>query len=206
MEKEIQINSNGLWLEAAYKETEGNKAALITHPHPLYGGNMHNNVVLTLRDAFVDLGISTLRFNFRGVGRSEGSFGNGIEEQRDVESAIRFLMDKGKERIIYSGYSFGAWVIFQGLSFYPRPESIVLVSLPVAFIPLGNIPSIEVPLLLITGEQDEIAPKDMLKDILAYSSNGSLKIIQRADHFFWGREQDLYRIVLEHFALWQSTD
>jgi len=205
MEKEIQINCDGLWLEGAYMDLDSKKAALIAHPHPLYGGNMHNNVVLTLRDAFSHLGISTLRFNFRGVGRSQGSFGNGIEEQKDVAAAIRFLTDQGKEEIIYSGYSFGAWVIVKGLFLYPRPKGIVLVSLPVAFMPLEDIPNTDIPSLLITGGEDDIAPKDMLMDVLSHLSNGILKIIEGSDHFYWGREEDLYDCLKRHISHFENT-
>src|SRR5579884_3350027 len=82
-------------------------AAIVCHPHPLYGGTMHNRVVFHAAKAFGELGWPVLRFNFRGVGASTGSFGNGIGEQEDARAAVDFLE---RDRVVMAGFSFGSRV------------------------------------------------------------------------------------------------
>jgi hypothetical protein len=107
MLKETSIcfaGSDGLKIKGLYAENAGKRAAVITHPHPLMGGDMWNNVVETMTTAFYESGFSTLRFNFRGVGESEGFYDNGIGELKDLLGALNFLKEKGKEKIMAGGY------------------------------------------------------------------------------------------------------
>ena len=90
MEKEIAFSTGSSEIEGLLQKNSESKGVVITHPHPLYGGNMRNNVVMAISQTYQKLGYSTLRFNFRGVGRSRGSYGDGISEQEDVRAAIAY--------------------------------------------------------------------------------------------------------------------
>ena len=107
-EKPVSLISNAFKLEGLFRSVPGEKATVITHPHPLYGGSMHNNVVESLMRAYLGAGYSTLRFNFRGVGGSQGEYDHGRGEQQDAKSAIRHLSEMGKKVIALAGYSFCA--------------------------------------------------------------------------------------------------
>ena len=106
-EERVFFESGGLTIEGLYAPGEGSKGVVVTHPHSQMGGSMANNVVDALVAAFHDHGYATLRFNFRGVGRSEGRFDDGVGEQDDVTGAIAFLKEKGLSDITLAGYSFG---------------------------------------------------------------------------------------------------
>ena len=110
MEEKVCIRSGDLELEGLFESGRTTRGAVITHPHPLYGGNMHNPVVDAIRRAYRMKGVATLRFNFRGTGESEGQHDNGVGEQDDVLAALSFLTESGFQPVDVAGYSFGAWV------------------------------------------------------------------------------------------------
>jgi len=160
-ERAFSFESDGLRIEAMLHEGEGALAAVILHPHPLYGGDMDNHVVLALRAALAEAGATTLRFNFRGAGHSEGSFDDGrgeAEDARNSMSALRQL--RPAAGLVLAGYSFGA-LVAAGISREIELRALILVSPPVALGPLPELPT-GVPSLLITGEFDDIAPADRL--------------------------------------------
>ena len=126
-EERIFIQSDGLKIEALIDESPGQAAVVVTHPHPLYGGDMYNNVVQSIISAYKQTGFTTLRFNFRGVGRSEGKHGQGIGEQEDIRSALAFLSEMGKASIDLAGYSFGSWVNALGLASFDLVKRVELV-------------------------------------------------------------------------------
>ena len=107
MEDKIEFLADSIVFEGLLQKNSAAKGVVITHPHPLYGGNMHNNVVVAISQAYQKLDYTTLRFNFRGVGGSQGSYGDGIGEQEDVSAAVAFLADLGMNQIDLAGYSFG---------------------------------------------------------------------------------------------------
>ncbi|MBW1851346.1 MAG: alpha/beta fold hydrolase [Deltaproteobacteria bacterium] len=186
-EEKIFIQSDGLKIEALIDESPGQEAVVVTHPHPLYGGDMYNNVVQSMISAYKQKGFTTLRFNFRGVGRSEGKHGQGIEEQEDVRSALAFLSETGKASIDLAGYSFGSWVNALGLASFDLVKRAVMVSPPVAFIDfsfLGYSPKIK---LVISASEDNIAPPAIIKDMLPkWNPEAELKVIQGIDHSYGG--------------------
>ncbi len=200
MEQEVLIRSGGITLEGRYEELGSGIASLIAHPHPLYGGNMHNSVVLTMRDAFWERGISTLRFNFRGVGFSEGSFDQGVGEREDVYAAMDFLKGAGNHTLYLAGYSFGARVIVSLKFKEILPRAIILVSLPVAFMPVEGSEVEDIPLIIITGDRDEISPYPSLQELFGKRPNTRFCLIRGADHFYWNKEAELLRAILEN--LW----
>ncbi|WP_372678406.1 alpha/beta hydrolase, partial [Desulfosarcina sp.] len=106
----IQFQSGKWEIEGFYQADHPQKGVVITHPHPLYGGDMFNPVVGAIVAAYQKSGFTTLRFNFRGAGKSTGIYDQGIGEQADVASAILFMESEGLQEVHLSGYSFGAWV------------------------------------------------------------------------------------------------
>ena len=109
-EERIILSSGELALEGLLSRGESDRGLVISHPHPLYGGEMRNHVVGIIQEIFSGKGWTTLRFNFRGVGRSQGEYDEGVGEREDVGAAIRYLKELGIKEIVLAGYSFGAWV------------------------------------------------------------------------------------------------
>jgi alpha/beta superfamily hydrolase len=169
-------------------------ALIALHPHPLYGGSMNNNVVETIVRAGKTCGLMTLRFNFRGVGRSEGDYSEGEGEQDDVDAALDFLersFDIGTK--VLAGYSFGASV---ALAYCHRPgngvDHLLLISPPPFLLPEGLSLEAAVVRKIILGEKDQIAvPEDVKSRISPTRVEELVEVIPGADHSFWGSEGDL---------------
>lgn len=117
-EKVTFFDSGPLKMQGLLEEHSGEKGVVVTHPHPLYGGDMYNHVVEAVCQAYQEREYSCLRFNFRGVGLSEGEYDKGIGEQDDVMAALDYLSALGQNEIDLVGYSFGAWVNAQGIDKY----------------------------------------------------------------------------------------
>lgn len=198
MEKQVSIPCGGITLEGRFDPMEGEKGVLIAHPHPLYGGDMENPVVQAIKNAYIRRGYSTLRFNFRGVGESQGTHDKGIGEQTDVHAGIDFLKAAGIRHIDLAGYSFGAWVI-AGLS--PLPDGInrmLLVSPPAAMLDFSDISHSHLPIRMITGSRDDIAPSNAIEALLdIIGTTAGLATIRGADHFFSGHMQELDSAISE---------
>ncbi|SDP67503.1 alpha/beta hydrolase [Desulforhopalus singaporensis] len=192
MDTTLYFRSGSLILEGLYRTGASTQGAVIAHPHPLYGGDMTNPVVETIATVYQNRGYATLRFNFRGVGASEGHYDNGTGEQQDVLAAIEFLVRQGYTSIHLAGYSFGSWVLSR-LDELPREiAAMAFVSPPVALIPFK--PNLNLPLLrlVITGEEDEIAPPGLVAESLNFwNPEARFEIIDSADHFYYGMFREL---------------
>ena len=197
MEEAITINCQKLRLEGRLASASATNCAVITHPHPLFGGNMDNPVVMAVADAYRLKGWSTLRFNFRGTGHSEGRFDNGKGEQRDIGAAIAHLKADGYQSIDLAGYSFGAWVLACWSREHPdHPHTIRLVAPPVAFIDFADIQSIPGLDQVIVGSRDEIAPATLVESLIhAWQPRAEFNIVPQADHFFGGHLQTLQAVI-----------
>ncbi|MBN1278129.1 MAG: alpha/beta hydrolase [Deltaproteobacteria bacterium] len=199
MEERIFVESQGLKIEGIFDKLPGEKSALVTHPHPLFGGNMNNNVVESIVQAYKDNNYSTLKFNFRGVGQSEGTYDQGVGEVEDVRACINFLHEQGKSCIQLGGYSFGAWVNARGLDAFPHIDCMIMISPPVQsmdFSFLNFSPEIE---LVITASEDDIAPPSIIERMLpAWNPEARFKIINGGDHFYWGKTAELKGIINEY--------
>ncbi|NNG07706.1 MAG: alpha/beta hydrolase [Desulfobacteraceae bacterium] len=197
-EEEIIFDSEGLKIEGLLENLQGEMGVVVTHPHPLYGGEMRNNVVESITQAYREQGYSTLRFNFRGVGKSEGSYEDGKGEQNDVRAALNFFSGLGKRSIDLAGYSFGAWVNALGMEKLEKARRIVMVSPPVNFVNFDFLkynPKIQ---LAIVGNRDEIAGyKTIEKLIPEWNPEAILRIIEGADHFYGGYTDVLKSIISE---------
>jgi hypothetical protein len=166
--------------------------AVICHPHPLYGGDMDNPVVVRLAQVFGELGLATIRFNFRGVGRSTGAHGAGVDEQHDVEAARVHLASVvgAKGALVLAGYSFGAAVVGDVAAKHPDLSGVVLVAPPLArmdpkrfagLAPFGD------RLLVIAGSDDEICPLDAVARLRDSTPHATVEMIEAANHFFFGK-------------------
>ena len=196
MEEKIEFTAGSFEIEGLLHKNSETSAVVITHPHPLYGGNMHNNVVMAISQTYQKLGYTTLRFNFRGVGGSRGSYGDGIGEQEDVRAAVAYLADLGIEQINLAGYSFGAWVNGNLSCEADGIANMVMVSPPVAFIDFGAISTIDCLKLVITGSRDDIAPVAMIRQSYReWNAEAQLEVIDGADHFYGGYEDMLEEIL-----------
>lgn len=176
------ILSAELQLEAMLHEGDGDLAALVLHPHPQYGGDMDNHVVIGVCDVLGGIGATTLRFNFRGTGASEGSFDGGRGEADDARAAFAALrMMRPHAQIVLAGYSFGAMVA-AAIAAETMPAALVLISPPVGMAQLATLPQ-GVPALLVTGERDAIAPPEA---VCAYGVDGvQVHVVAGADHGWW---------------------
>ncbi|MBW1999241.1 MAG: alpha/beta hydrolase [Deltaproteobacteria bacterium] len=198
-EEHLFINSGNLKIEALLDKRPGEKGIVVTHPHPLYGGEMENNVVAAIVEAFGDMGYSTLRFNFRGVGRSEGSYDGGCGEQDDVAAALGFLSGIGKRHLYLAGYSFGAWVNFIGLGKYREVRGLVMVAPPVGLLDFGCGGPVSRVKLVITGSKDDIAEFHVVQEkVRAWNPEAVFRIIEGADHFYRGKTMEIREIIKEH--------
>jgi hypothetical protein len=160
---------------------------------------MHNNVVDTVSRAYQENGCTTLRFNFRGVGGSQGSYSDGIGEQEDVRAAVSYLADIGARQIDLAGYSFGAWVNALAVKNGLRVANMIMVSPPVAFIDFKSISELGSLGLIVTGSRDDIAPADMVEKLYpAWNPTAKFEVISGADHFYGGY-QDRLEAVLADF-------
>ena len=198
MEKTTTFISDRFEIEGRLTEGDQQKAVVITHPHPLYGGDMHNNVVDTVSRAYQKNGYTTLRFNFRGVGGSQGSYSDGIGEQEDVRAAVLYLADTGARQIDLAGYSFGAWVNALSVKNGLRVANMIMVSPPVAFIDFKSISELGDLRLIITGSRDDIAPADMVEKLYpAWNPNAKFAVISGADHFYGGYQDKLEAVLAD---------
>ncbi len=171
--------------------TRPESAAIICHPHPLYGGSMSNKVVHIINKAFNSVGINTVRFNFRGVEQSQGQFADGIGEVDDLLSVFDWLArDTQISRIYLAGFSFGSFVAAQVASLQQTPiaiEKLLLVAPPVSMYDFGSI-TFNVPCLVIQGGQDTVVEPEQVKQWVAtQADNVQLLWNDGAEHFFHGK-------------------
>jgi alpha/beta superfamily hydrolase len=185
--------ADGVTLEALVaKPPTPQGGVVICHPHPLYGGDMDNPVVIRLAEVFGEMELATIRFNFRGTGRSTGIHGQGLAEQHDVEAARAHIatVAGGAHPLILAGYSFGATVVAEVAAKHPDRSGVVLVAPPLARVDpkrfAGLAPFVE-RLLVIVGGSDEICPADAVARLREFTPHATFEVIEGANHFFFGK-------------------
>jgi alpha/beta superfamily hydrolase len=200
MEEEVSISGPGITLEGRLTPGTGPGGAVITHPHPRFGGSMANNVVWAAVRAFEARQMAALRFNFRGVGRSTGAYGGGVEEVADVVAALEFLKSRAQGPYYLVGYSFGAAVAGRALLQGLGADGAIFIAPPIAFMDLSFLPRVPGLKLIIVGDRDELCPLAALRALLAEGPAGpeetpppEVQIIEGTDHFFGGAEEILWR-------------
>lgn len=199
MEKRVNFFSDDLQIEGLVNKNNSNRGVVVTHPHPLYGGNMFDFVVESIANAFWENGYTTLKFNFRGVGKSQGQFDNGVGEQLDLKAAADFLAGMGIEKIDLAGYSFGTWVISRIDHDVPGIKNVVFISPPVGFMDFSGDVFIHCLKLVVTGSLDEFAPPELIQQYLdQWQSKALLEVIEGSDHFYGGYHHRLETLISEH--------
>jgi hypothetical protein len=193
----VKFASGPLTLEGMLQLPEKPPAPGIVacHPHPMYGGDMHNNVVEAICETAVAESIAAMRFNFRGAGGSEGRYDNGIGEQDDVRAAIAYLRglpEVDSTRVALAGYSFGAAVALQAAD--DRLSAFIAVSLP-TIMPLKQV-QVVCPALFVSGDEDEYGDADELtRRVRDLGAQAELKLLPGLGHFWFGVEPDLRAIL-----------
>ena len=180
-------------LEVVINEENKTLWAILCHPHPLYGGNMDDAIVRIVEKALASQRISTLRFNFRGTGFSEGKHDDGNGEVEDLLSIFNWVSDSYKpEKIIIAGYSFGA-VIAAKAAPQIKSDLVLLVAPPTRAI--HPYCFTESTVVAITGSQDDFVNNKDLASLVEKSPNLKVTVIDGADHFFSGKQTNLYTII-----------
>lgn len=173
--------------------------AIICHPHPLYGGSMTNKVVTTLARALQDLGLWTVRFNFRGIGKSQGTYDKAVGEGDDLLAVVNFVKanfpsDFG---LWLGGFSFGAYVAMQAVTQVPA-KHLILIAPPVHDFNFSQLPEITIPWLVVQGESDEVVPPEQVFAWIKHLKHPPRLIrFPQVGHFFHGKLIQLRHLLEE---------
>ena len=171
--------------------------ALVCHPHPAFGGTMHNKVVFQAAKAAVQLGLPTLRFNFRGVGQSEGEFAEGIGEQNNARAALEYIETRFPETpVCVMGFSFGAWVGMTVGGTDPRTVALVGLGLPAGMMDFKFLLDVRKPKLIVQGTRDMYGPRAEVEALFQLLPTPKrLHWVEGANHFFAGHLDDAQNAV-----------
>jgi uncharacterized protein len=184
----------GLWKEATPPRRG---TAVFAHPHPLHGGTLHNKVVYRAARTLARSGYETLRFNFRGVGRSEGAYAGGQGEVGDFRAALDEAERVAGLPLLAGGFSFGSAVALTAAADDPRVVAFLGIGLPLATESGADVPRPRAPALFVVGENDTFGPPEMLREFVG--GTAAIVEIPNADHFFEGKldalEEALYRFL-----------
>nr|WP_290667901.1 alpha/beta fold hydrolase [Ardenticatena sp.] len=198
---------DGVLLEGALlRSTDGqiplHGGVVLVHPHPLYGGSMHTPLVLALAQTLAASGFAVLRFNFRGVGKSEGTFGGGEAEEADIIAAVQALgahPDIPRASRALVGYSFGAWVGVRALLRLPSVKAFVGIGTPLWHLSPATLSDDQRPRLFITGEHDDISPPHVLHSMALGVPHVHVHIIPNADHAYAGAHTQIVGQLVRDF-------
>ena len=190
---EVIMNGPEGRLEGRYQHGEGPNApiALMLHPHPQHGGTMNNKVIYTLYHLFAERGFSALRFNFRGVGRSQGKFDRGEGELSDAASALDWLQtyNPNASACWIAGFSFGAWIGMQLLMRRPEISGFICIAPPANIYDFSFLAPCPSSGLVVQGDRDDVVPHESVAKLVQKLSNQrdikiEYKILKGATHFF----------------------
>lgn len=196
------INGPAGNLELLVEEPENNTAdspiAIICHPHPLYGGTLQNKVVHTLAKSCLELGMPAIRFNFRGVGKSEGHFEHGLGEQQDCIAVATWARQQYPNRPVWlAGFSFGSFVAYQVFEEI-KAERLLLVAPAVGLFQFRQMDNINIPWCVIQGKEDEITPPDSVEAwVKSQAVPPKFFYLDDVSHFFHGKLNVLREIMAD---------
>jgi uncharacterized protein len=201
---EVIINGPAGRIEARYHHEPANFApiAVILHPHPQFGGTMNNQIVYNLYYAFARRGFSVLRFNFRGVGRSQGLFDNGPGELSDAATALDWLQiyNPDARSCWIAGASFGSWIAMQLLMRRPEIDGFIAVAPPANLYDFSFLAPCPSSGLMVNGGDDRVVPADSVRSLVdkLKTQKGIVithEMIAGANHFFEDKMDDLMGVV-----------
>ena len=194
-------------LEGELYPPQGNgpfPGVVVCHPHPLYGGNMLNNVFVAICEALPRSSIAAFCFNFRGVGNSGGAFGGGIAEQEDVKAALAFILsttDIDTKRIGLVGYSFGASVVLPVALQDEQVRLLAMVSPALSDSGWEQLKRYTNPKLLMVGDADFVIPLERFQQhIRDIADPRQYQVVSGADHSWWGHEEEVAQKVTQFFT------
>ncbi len=204
----VSFKAKGLNFEGVVAMPEdagpGVPGVVICHPHPLFGGNMDNNVVLAVSYALAQQGFATLRFNFRGVGNSDGEHAKGEQEHQEALAAIDLLQawpGVDDKRIGLVGYSFGTRVICSHRELHKKPKVFSLISPSFETLESAALKKNKQPKLIITGDRDKLIQSENLQPVLdSFATPPTFKLVRGVDHFWFGKEELLVEQVTPFFV------
>jgi uncharacterized protein len=179
--------------------------ALIAHPNPVQGGTMEHKIVHTIARSFLQMDYATVRFNYRGVGKSEGEFDQGIGETDDAHAVLEYAQTHlGLKKIVLAGFSFGGFIqvelIQRLLAEIDCIQGMILIGPAVGRFPIKDLPP-HLPCLILQGEDDDII---LVKDVLAWAKRQKRPVVVFPDcgHFFHGRLADIQNEILQRRAVY----
>jgi len=193
-EEKVFFTSSSLHLEGLLDGISGQNGVVICHPHPLMGGTMHNNVVEAIQEVFAAENYATLRFNFRGVGGSQGAYDEGRGESEDIRAACHFMKSIGCQNVNFVGYSFGAWAGAQLIARENIFTVNIFVAPPIDILKFDLVNLQNKIALVICGENDQFCWSASLEQMIKKIKAQKI-VIREADHFFFGRENELKDIL-----------
>jgi len=190
-----------LWTPTAAAESTTRQAprfaAVVCHPHPLFGGTMHNKVVYQAAKSLDALGLPVLRFNFRGTGMSEGKHDRGAGERDDVRAALDFLAAEFPNiPLLVAGFSFGCWVGLRAGCKDARVTELIGLGAPVNNADFSYLQQCEKPKLFVHGSNDIYGAVNKLKSVVATApGENRILVVEGADHFFVGKLDQVDRAI-----------
>jgi alpha/beta superfamily hydrolase len=196
----VFLNGPSGRIEGVLRRAESPKgAAILAHPHPLYGGTLHHPVIFHSDRSLHGAGWTTLRFNFRGVGQSEGFHDDGRGEAADVGAAVDWLKRQAPDTpLLVVGYSFGARMGLLWALSDPSVFGMIAIGLPVRIWRFDELPSFGRPLAVVQGSRDEFGPLDDVRRVLdAATPQARLFVVEGASHLFPGRAPEAAKRVLQ---------
>jgi alpha/beta superfamily hydrolase len=184
--RQVDIYGKAGRLEALYRELQDPAAvAIVCHPLPTHGGSLHNKVVFRAARGLENANVATLRFNFRGVGQSTGTFDGGEGEQDDFLAALAWVRKQHPARkVLAGGFSFGSWIASRAGCEVPEIAGLFLIGTPVNKYDFGYLRHCEKPMLFLHGTQDEHGDVAKLEKLAEQVRNAESVIVTGADHFF----------------------
>lgn len=191
-------------LEARFREAEGSPrgVAVVCHPHPLYGGTMHTKAVFRTAQALSQVGVHALRFNFRGVGASTGSYDEGVGEREDARTALDWLTGRFPDLpVIMGGFSFGSAVGLGVGVEDDRVDALIGLGVAVELYDFSFLADTDTPVLVVQGENDEFGAASRVREVLEpLGGHITVREIEGADHYFDGRYDELRAAIRAYYA------
>ena len=188
-----------------HSDNKGAPIVVVLHPHPLYGGTMNNKITYNLYQSFVRNGFSVLRFNFRGVGKSQGKFDDGMGELTDAATALDWiqLQNPDAPTCWIAGFSFGSWIAMQLLMRRPEIEGFISVSPPANLYDFSFLSPCPAAGLITQGDKDDIVNEDSVSKLAQKlgsqkGANITYKVIGGADHYYRNNLDEL-NVLLDEY-------
>ena len=205
----VTISGDGPTLEGVLHlpDTDAKSAGVVLcHPHPRYGGDMNNGVVTAMARSIAAAGMAVLRFNFRGVGASEGSFSQGAGEVDDALAAVDYLALHDSietTRVGIAGYSFGAWIALEASRVGGSIQAVASIACPMGAYNALGVNELLQPKLLVCGEFDHDFPVEHFRFLSRrFMEPKQVHVQYGADHFFGGHERDIGELTAKFMAQW----